>query len=340
MKRNIAIGIMLLMLSSAAFGGDFSKVGTSAAQFLKIGVGARAAGLGDAYGALANDVDALYWNPAGIASVQTISFAATHTQWFADISHNFAGLVVPLNGNGVVGLSVTTLGAPDQEVTTLTSPDGNGVYYSVSDIALGVSYARLLTDRFSVGITAKYIQQTAFNETASTFAFDLGTHLRTGFHNLVIGMAISNYGGNLQLEGRDLLTTTDIGKTVSGAYNPSVQLTTDEYALPLNFRVGIAVDAVGSNDAFIHSSQHRFTIAIDGNHPNDNVERLNIGGEYSWSELFFARIGYKINYDTEKWTYGTGVKIDLGSNQVAVDYALVDFGDLGTTSRISIGLTF
>lgn len=336
--------IFIILLSTGFFYnsycGGFSKVGTSVAQFLKIGVGARAAGIGESYAAIANDVSALYWNPAGISNLNSVSVGISHSQWIADIYHNFAGITVPLSESDVLGVSAISLSTDEQEVTTVEQPNGTGVYYSVSDIAIGLSYARRLTDRFSVGLTAKYIQQNAYNVSANTLALDVGTYLRTGFHNLVIAMCVSNFGGNMQLEGRDLIILADINKQVSGEYNPDARLKTEAYPLPLNFRIGVAMDIVGGSDPIIPADDHRFIMSVDGNHPNDNNERVNIGGEYSWNDSFFARLGYKINYDVEKWTFGAGVKIDVGGQKVGFDYALVDYNALGKVSRFSVELRF
>lgn len=328
------------LIPAIIFAGEFSKVGTTAAQFLKISVGARGAAMGDAYTAVADNTEALYWNPAGLTNIHEISLDVSHSQWFADISHNFVGVAIPLSDNDVLGVNVVNLSTPEQEVTTAEEPDGTGVYYKVSDLALGLSYARVLTDRFSVGVTAKYIQENAYNESANTFAIDIGTLLRTDFYGLIIGMSITNFGGNMQLEGRDLITTSDISTSISGEYNPSSNLTAEEWPLPLNFRIGTAIDIVGNKNPVIYSGEHRFTLAIDGSHPNDNVERLNIGGEYGWDETLFLRAGYKINYDVEKWTFGAGVKTRIEGSSLTFDFAYVDYYDLGKVSRFSVGITF
>jgi hypothetical protein len=339
MKKTLII-LIALMLPAASFGGDFSKVGTASAQFLKIGVGARAAGMGGAFAAVSNDVSALYWNPAGMTTLTSITAGFSHSQWIAQMSHNFAGIAVPLGSNDILGVHAISLNTAEQEVTTVDKPDGAGIFYTVSDLAIGVSYARSLTDRFSLGVTAKYIQQIVYNESASTVALDIGTTLRTGFHNLVIGMCVSNFGGTMKLEGTDLIALADINKAIGGEYNPDARLKTEAYPLPLNFRVGIAMDVLGGKDPLLESESHRFTLAVDGNHPNDNNERVNIGGEYSWEETVFARFGYKINYDTEKWGVGAGVRVKLGGQRFAFDYSLVDFGDLGNVSRVSLELQF
>ncbi len=339
MKKHILI-LIVIIFHAAAYAGDFSKVGTAAAQFLKIGVGARAAALGGSFTALANDVSTIYWNPAGITNINGFSLAVSHNEWFADISHDFAGVVYPLTSSDVIALHVVALNTGEQEVTTVTQPEGTGIYYDISDLAIGLSYGRTLTDRFSVGLTVKYIQQNLYNESANTFAIDLGTYLRTGFHDLVIAMNMSNFGGNMQLEGRDLITITDINNQVSGNYNPDARLKTEPWPLPLTFRVGVAMNFVGGNDPIVESSMNRFTLAVDGVHPNDNTEKVNIGGEYAWNETVFARVGYKINYYLEKWTFGIGLRMDVLNQQVGFDYALVDFNDLGKVSQFSLELRF
>ncbi len=339
MKKHILI-LIIIALQAACYAGDFSKVGTAAAQFLKIGVGARAMALGGSFTAVANDVSTIYWNPAGITNLNGFSLAVSHNEWFADISHDFAGVVYSLSSSDFVALHVVALNTGEQEVTTVTQPEGTGIYYDVSDLAIGLSYARTLTDRFSVGFTAKYIQQNLYNESANTFAIDIGTYLRTGFHDLIIAMNMSNFGGNMQLEGRDLITITDINNQVSGNYNPDANLKTEPWPLPLTFRVGLAMNFIGGNDPIVESSQNRFTLAVDGVHPNDNTEKINVGGEYAWSEMVFARVGYKINYYLERWSFGLGLRANVINQQVGFDYALVDFNDLGKVSQFSLELRF
>lgn len=335
----IFIIVFTLLVIKPGYSG-FSKVGTAAAQFLKIGVGARAMGMGETFVAVANDASTLYWNPAGLTNLKTISLSLSHSAWFADISHDFVGLAIPWGNSNVLGLSAIALNTSEQEVTTINQPDGAGIFYDVSDIAIGISYARALTDRFSTGVTLKYIQQNAYNETANSIAFDIGTYLRTGYRGLTIAMCMSNFGGRLQLQGRDLIALTDIDDKIAGNYRTDARLKTESYPLPLNFRVGIALDLIGSAESFLPLEDNRFTIAIDGNHPNDNKERVNIGGEYAWKETIFARSGYKINYDLEKWTFGGGLKFSFGPHDLCLDYALVDFGDLGKVSRFSVEMSF
>lgn len=329
---------IIFLFTTFIHAGSFSKVGTAAAQFLKIGVGARAMGMGGSFTAVANDISTIYWNPAGIANLDRTSIGFTHSEWFADISHDFAGIVLPISSSDFIAVQATMLNTGEQEVTTVANPDGTGIFYDVRDLSIGLTYARQLTDRFSVGLSAKYVMQNLYNVQASSFTLDVGSYLRTGFHNLIIGMAISNFGGTMQLDGRDLITIADVNSSFSGNYNPDARLTTQEYPLPLIFRVGLALDFVGGSDPIIQSDDYRFTLATEGTHLNDNNERFNIGTEISWTETVFLRGGYKINYDTEKWALGIGVNIPIGNRKAAFDYAYIDFDNLGNVSQFSLQL--
>lgn len=317
----------------------FDKVGTTIAPFLKLGVGARAMGMGGSFVALSDDGSAMYWNPAGMMNQKKINTAFIHNNWAMDISHDFIGVSFPTGRSGVLGFSLTALSMDEQDVTTVAEPDGNGLTYSVLDMAIGISYAHQISDRFSYGQTIKYIRLVAFNEIANTIATDIGMLLRTDFHGMKIGMCLSNFGGEPKYEGRDLIESADIDDNIDGNISSDVTLTTEPWPLPLLFRIGIAMDLVGKNDAYMSSSRNRLTLSLDAEHPNDSREHLNLGGEYSYNELFFIRGGYRFNYDEENWTLGAGVKLDLGIlGKTFINYSVRPFGPFGNTNQISIEL--
>ncbi|HEX9006918.1 MAG TPA: PorV/PorQ family protein, partial [Bacteroidota bacterium] len=183
---------------------NVSKSGTVAATFLEIPVGAAAVGLGGAFVSLANDATALYWNPAGTATFQHAEALVQHTAWIGDTKHDFAALVVPLGSFGTLGLSFISLSMSDMAVRTVDRPEGTGEFFSAGDIAIGISYARTLSDRFSIGFTGKYIQQSIWHESANAIALDAGTTFRTDLlGGLTIGAALTNFGTTMQMSGRD-----------------------------------------------------------------------------------------------------------------------------------------
>jgi len=333
---------LIILISTVVFGkSDFDKVGTTTAQFLKLGIGARAMGMGGGFVALADDGSAMYWNPAGLTNQRNLNTSFIHNNWAHDISLDFVGVSLPTGRSGVLGFSLTALSMGEQDITTVAEPDGTGQTYSVMDLAFGISYAHQISDRFSYGHTLKFIRLSAYNEIASTVAIDIGMLLQTDFHGLKIGMCLSNFGGEPKYEGRDLIDKADIDEDVDGNVLSDVTLTTEPWPLPLMFRVGIAMDLLGANNAFMSSTNNRLTMTLDAEHPNDSREHINLGGEYSYNELFFIRGGYRFNYDEENWTFGAGLKLDLGVlGKTFVNYSERPFGPFGNTNQISIELTF
>ncbi len=157
-----------------------SKVATTAAQFLGISVGPRAIAMGSAYVASNQDVSSLYWNPGAAVFAGQNQVAFQNTNWLAGTTLRWAGLMLNLDGDNAIGVSLTELDYGEEDVTTVTAPEGTGEVWSAKDIAIGLTYSRRLTDRFAIGGSAKYVNQSIFNESASNFTFDVGVLYITG----------------------------------------------------------------------------------------------------------------------------------------------------------------
>jgi hypothetical protein len=334
-KITIFLIVFLLFICTNLCFAQFSKSGTAAAQFLKIGVGARAMAMGGAFGSLADDATALYWNPSGLVLMDKPTLYGSHTRWFADISYQFAGVVIPLGRTGVIGVSAIFLNMDEIEITTIEQPHGTGEFFDASDLAIGFSFARWITDRFSIGFTGKYINQKIYNETATGLAIDIGTRLRTGFYGLVIGMNYSNIGGKMQLSGRDLLRGYD--NNPESSTNPYVDsyLNTELWALPTNFRISMSMDIIGGETSIFHSANNLLTLCVDGNHPTDGQEKASIGLEYQWRRLFALRFGYKINYDDESLAFGAGFNLHASGRDIHIDFAYLPFDKLNDIRILS-----
>jgi len=348
-KKFLYIILTLLLINSLAKAGT-DNTGTSAANFLKIGVGPRGNALGGAVVAQINDFSALYWNPAGIASISSLEVGISYTDWLLDLSHNFLGAVYPLGSIGTIGVSLNSLAMGDMERTTPIEPNGTGSYFSASDLALGVSYARQLTDRFAVGVTAKYISETISFSSASTFAIDAGTQFDTGFRGLKVGMSISNFGGKMTLKGTDQITKADIDEVIEGNPMKEARLETEGWTIPLIFRIGMSMDVV-------NFASNRVTCNLDFTDPRDNNPYGTFGAEYGWHNTVFLRGGliYRPKeFDEEKLTkaeeldliydlrfaFGAGInfKIPTLTSKVRLDYSYTDLGIL--TQAHSFSFTF
>ena len=315
-----------------------SKVGTSAAPFLGIGVGPRAVGMGGAFVGIASDASALYWNPGGISRYGRSEVQFSHTDWLVDSKFDWTGVVLNLDGSNAVGVSFTQLSYGEELVTTEASQMGTGETWSASDVAIGLSYSRNLTDRFSIGGTLKYIQQRIWNETASSAAIDVGLLYLTDFSGLKIGMCVSNYGADMKLDGKDLYRPYDPDPTHAGSNKSTVAvLKTDPWPLPLFFRAGVSLDAMKVEEL-------RFTIAADALRPSDNAETVNLGGELAWNEILFLRGGLKSLFlpeSQEGYTLGGGARWDFSTTMgLGLDYSYEDFGLFGGIQQFAISITF
>ena len=171
---------------------NVTKRGTTAADFLAIPVGARATAMGGAVTASINDPTAIYWNPAGIAGLGG-AFSAEYAEWLAGIDFNFVAVTLPV-GAGTAGIAVTAMRTPEMEVTTVAQQDGTGEKFDAASYAIALSYARALTDRFSIGASIKSVRERIWTSTASGTAFDIGTQFVTPFRGIRLGAAITNFG--------------------------------------------------------------------------------------------------------------------------------------------------
>lgn len=335
--KSIKIIITIILVYSICFSaGSISKSGTTAANHLKIGIGPRAIGMGGAFTATANDVNALYWNPGGIAMLQEKQIEFSHVNWIADIKTDFTGVTVPVQGLGSIGAFVTVLTMDEMMVRTVEKPEGTGELFDANSFVAGIHYSRMLTDNFSIGFNAKYIRDKIWHMSANGFALDVGVLYKIDILNeFRLASSISNYGTKMQMEGRDALVLHHVG-----AGDPNLIRTNTEmeaWNLPLTFRFGVAAD-------IIKQQEHLLTVAIDAIHPNDNSESLNLGAEYTYDELFSLRVGYKnlfLDKGEEGLTFGVGVKYPITDFvKLNLNYAYEDFGIFKNVQYFSIGINF
>ncbi len=323
-----------------------SKTGTTAADFLQIGVGAAPMALGGAYVARAADATALYWNPAGLGLMTSGEVLVSHSEWLASINFDYLGIVLPLGDAGTVGASITMLGVPEMMVRTEDRQEGTGELFDASDMAVGLSYGRRITDRFSVGATAKFIQQRIWHVSATGFAVDLGTRFQTDFFGgLVIGASLYNFGSDLSMGGRDLRTFTDPDpRRMGNNERIPANYEVDSWSLPLNFQIGVSMRPMDSQF-------HRLDVSIDALHPSSAYESVNMGVEYGYQQRVFLRAGYRsLFYD---WSLGAdsdlegGLSGGVGVHQplfyggvARLDYAYRTAGRLGGVHIVGLAVTF
>lgn len=330
----IIFGTFILSITSNSqlipnLGGQ--RVGISAYQFLKIGVGARASSFGDSYIAVANDASALFWNPAGLINMDKSQVILSHTSYVVDLDHEFLGVAYKLTSSDVLGFSVISLSTPNMKVTNETNPFGTGMTFKYGDLAIGLTYSRQMTNQFSFGATVKYVEETLDVLKMRSLLVDLGTYYWTGLGSFRFGVVVTNFGSDVSPSGTvELYDGTKISNF-------------QKFTPPTLFKVGLAFEPYQTNT-------HRITTSFQLNHPNDNAENIRIGGEYAFKESFFLRLGIKRTVgekffgkdatSEEDISIGAGVRVPLNISDVNVDYAFTNYNRLGGVHRISLLFTF
>jgi len=349
-KFTVLIGILCILFFSSSQAQEPYRSGTTGGNFLEIGYGSAGIAMGDAYVSMVQDISSIYWNPAGLGYMQGSEFQIMHQPWLADIGMSLIGLGYVQPQWGTFALGFIYIGYGEEEVTSMLMQEGTGEKFDGLDFCVSFSYGRKLAQWFSFGATGKYISSRIWHENASATAFDLGAMVNTSFlswtgrqeDGLTIGMSISNYGTKLQYDGIDLKRPIDEAPEEAGNFEfVPARYETQEWELPLIFRIGVSAHP-------ILTSKHRFTVAIDALHPNNNSEYLNLGGEYSLTipgfGAFIMRTGYKGLYMVDSqygWTVGFGLLFNYLNNRAfKVDYAYRDLGMLGKLHAYTLSLTF
>ena len=333
--RNLEILLILVLTTFAHsqlipnLGGQ--RAGISAFQFLKIGVGARSVGMGESFIAVANDVSALYWNPAGLSQFKENQFIFAHTEYVVDLKHEFFGTVYHLSTNDALGAAVTSLYTDPMEITTETQPFGTGRYFKFGDLAFALSYSRQMTDQFSFGVTVRYVEETLDMLKMRGTMVDLGTFYWTGLGSARFAVVISNFGGDVSPTGE--VTT----------YNGTKINSFQSFSPPTQFKIGFAIEPY-------ETEEQKVTTSLELNHPNDNAENVHFGAEYRWHKWLKARCGLKRtigssffgrdNSSSSDFTLGFGVSVPVLTTVIDVDYAYANFNLLGSVHRISVNLTY
>ena len=307
------------------------RSGISSFQFLKIGPDARGTGMGESFVAVVNDVSALYWNPAGLTNAATDQAIFSHTEWLVDLKHEFAAASYHLSAKDVLGAAFTSLHTDPMKITTEMQPGGTGNYFSYSDIAVGATYARKMTDQFSFGVTARYVRETVDMLKTQAVLIDLGTYYTMGIGSARFAVVVTNFGSNV----------APSGSVVSG--NGSTVSTFQSYSPPTMFKLGVAFEPY-------ETEQHRVTTSIQLNHPNDNAENVRLGVEYAYDSMFFLRVGvkrtigesmlYGSTSSAEDYAFGAGVRIPIAIMTVNADYSFANFNDLGAVHRFTVAISY
>ncbi|MGE5435612.1 MAG: PorV/PorQ family protein [Syntrophothermus sp.] len=302
--------ILILFFTVAMVPQEFKKTATSGFTFLQIPVNARTAALGETSIALFDmNSDAIFTNPGGLGFTdREHSLSISYAPWIADIKH-YAASYSFSSPIGVIGIGAVIFDYGEFVHTAVPSNSTN-LYsvlgtYNANALSLGLSYSKRLTDKFSFGVTFKYVKESIYEYKADNILFDGGILYYTGLSSLRIAASISNFGVD--------------SKFIN-----------DPIKMPSMLRLGAAMEVIGD-----FKSDYRLTLSAEAVHPNDNDERLNVGAEFGWQNMVMFRGGYKFFYDEETYSLGIGVNPQLPM-PVTLDFAYSDYGRLGDILRLTV----
>jgi len=294
--------IIILFLVNIAFASEGGQVGFT---FLKTAVNARASAMGEAYTALAKDASATYWNPANLTQAESNSIVLSHNRWLLDITHNFAAVQL-VRGDHNIAFSMNVISVPGIEVRDYTPSEEPIGKSSVYNLHFGTSYARKLSDKWSVGAQIKYYYEKMYLISAGGFGLDLGVLGKEIIKDMDWGLSIQNIGKM----GKLLNTSTE---------------------LPLLIRSGVGYSLPWK------ISENNIIAAADMVYILNDAFRFNIGAEAKLMNQFALRLGYVIGSDSYDFTAGFGLQL----SRYQLSYAFVPYKyDLENSHRFSININF
>ncbi|MFH1562224.1 MAG: PorV/PorQ family protein [Nitrospirota bacterium] len=304
MKKVSILVVGMVLMSTVVFANDKGDTG---AAFLKLGAGARACALGEAYVGLADDVNAAYWNPAGLAQLeerQACFMYLSPLNKVDNLSYNYISTIIP-GEEWVTGISVYYLDYGNMDEHT----DGDGIVdgrWGASDLSAAYSFGKKIRDDLAIGGTFKGITTKIADKKANTFAVDFGVLYNTTKPGLNLGAVVRNLG-------------------------PKIKYIKEGDSLPLALKGGLSY----------HLTDAPATLVCDVTIPNDNDAYIGFGGEYVVKEVLALRAGYKSGPQDE----GSGLSAGFGLliekvSQLTFEYAYQPYGELGDSHYVSLQRRF
>jgi hypothetical protein len=372
MKRTPRSGYILLLatlmagLPSVAAGqstkpgnNDNTAYGTTSAEFLLLGAGARGTALGGSYAAVATDASALYYNPAGAALGTRPTVVIGTVDYVADTRYSWGGIAFPFGGGKVFGIQLGTFGFKDQPVYTVEQPDGTGATYSVNETFVGLTYGQQFSDRFSAGVTAKGVFDNLGSVSGRAFGIDFGAdfHSRLGGKPVRLGFTVQNLGTTLNYNGGNLNTTIARDTTGAGTEPVPVELKTKAFSLPTVFQVALAYDVVSMSNqnnkltvigSFNQANSNRAGFGFAGEWTSRHLGGSGFGaalrGSYSWAPANNISLSGAVptaltdEENLQGTAGGGGLFYERPGFMLGVDYAFKYMGVLGGTHFVSVSL--
>ncbi len=311
--RTLALLMVLLVFASApVFAGSEIKLGTAGGQELLIPIGSRGTALGGSVVANPSGLEAIYWNPAGLAALEGTEVMAMHMPYIADVDVNFGAIATSIEGFGTLGFSAKIVSIGKMEETTEDAPDGTGRIYEPTLSVVGLSYAKQLTANVALGVNGFWVSERIFEVSANGASFDFGVTFDPKWHGMQMGIAIKNYGPDMSFSGPGFDRSYEEAGRRRLAGHPST------FSLPSHMDIGLAYPLY---------NQERNSVMLSGNFRSNNFseDHLQGGAEYAYDNKYFLRAGYNYSQQTD-YIYGLslggGLTYSLGTDtKLTVEYA-------------------
>jgi hypothetical protein len=311
------------------------KAGINSAAFLKVGVGARQVGMGSATTSMEGDASNIFWNPAGIGLREnSMQVSFSYNKWIAELTQNALAATYSLGDVGTIGIGVMTFGisgiAADRDVypgnpalQALQIDQQSSSSYDYMDLLFQASFSRYVTDRLSLGVSAKFISEKIDDQSATAIAFDFGSVYSIGVMNWKIGARINNLGGDIKFY---------------------------DYAspIPLTFSIGTSIAPLQDENSML-------TVAVDAVKPQDGTQFFFTGVEYMFMNMISVRGGYKLNYSgtddggatfrsaikttIEGFSAGAGFNTTVSDYGVRLDYSYTSMDILDAAHRVTLSVS-
>lgn len=333
MKTNKLIFLYLVIAMNVYAQVGLNKLAQSTMNFLLVSVSPKASAMGEAFYAVGNSSESIFYNPAGISNTNnTFDISFNYTQWIADIKYLAGSVTYNLNNYGVIGFHMLTVDYGDIIGTSLIDPSqqalypegyiDNGILSNVGAYSVGFSYAKKISTQFSIGGNIRlagqnlgentFINGTTKKNNATKLVFDAGVLYNTGYKDFRFGMAIRNFSSNIKREEID-------------------------EQLPLLFTLGTAINLWKFIDE--NNTNNELTLAVDFVHYNNYSERMNIGLEYKFMNMISLRGGYQTNRDIASWSAGIGLCTELAGKLIEINYSYSFIEVFNNVNRLSLNFS-
>jgi hypothetical protein len=325
---------LLLAVSGTAYAGSDERKGTGGALEMRIPVGPRGTALGGAVVSSTDGIEALFFNPAGLAGLTGTEAIFSNTQYFADMQVNYVGIATQVGGFGALGLSVKALNVGEILVTTEAAPEGTGDIIDPTFTVIGVSYAREFTDRVRFGGTVSFVNEAIRSVSASGIAFDFGVMYATGWRTLNLGLAMKNFGTTMQFDGDELGSSQTVSGSDPSSSPRTLRATSSKFEMPSYFSLGAAYDLVDNS---------QYQLKAMGAFQNNNFVGDNVcaGLEWVYRKQIALRASYlgsitstldaatgteSVEFDSgddlySGWALGGSAGVKAGSTALDIDFS-------------------